>query len=182
MALALVLLVLYCLPITLGILLTSWILKKTRYRKFAKRFRKIAFIILGIGFLATNFYFWWGTHHFHTFDLNSKYEIRLKVTEIDSFQDQTTDFKMTIKNKENREKQVFKFHTIESAQLKFLTSENQPDIILIKGYDYNAGVRFWIDLNKKTMDHDYEYDNSIKADSGFVVVATLSTPSQLVIK
>ena len=139
------LLVFLVLPISLGIILLSWIIGKFSSRKLAHSVRKYLFILLGIGFFTIVIWDYVENLHIMKFELASTYEIQVNMQEIDSFLDWPVDVEAIILDKESGEKLEVEFRS-EGPYFQFLLHPDRK--IWMKGYDESQLIDWTFDFEK----------------------------------
>ncbi|MCE7991497.1 MAG: hypothetical protein HEP71_05930 [Roseivirga sp.] len=147
------------------------------YKKVGKRLRKYLLIILGILIATYHIYDYRSRHHYYEFDLGDKYAIEIELIEYDSFLDYPVDLEFEVENRKNHDSFHFEVSSGEGPYFQFLTSENQPDVMLIRGVGNNQGSGYWIDLVNKTVEQNYQ---GSKDDNTFKVVAEFTYDLKLV--
>lgn len=152
--------ILYGIPISIGIFIIYFLLKQIGYHNTGRIVRKILFIGLGLFIFISSFYAWWVRQHYVSFQMGKKYHVELHIEEIDSFLEYPVDFEMEIENIKTGTKQEFEFSTGEGPYLKFIYSDEEPDIIKIRGLKRNEGSKWGINLKKNRISHLYTYDEN----------------------
>lgn len=159
-----VLLVLFVLPISLGIGLLSWILGKFSSKKLARSVRTVLFVLLGLGFFTIVIWDHVKNRHVMKFDLGPTYEVMVNMQEIDSFLDWPIDVEVIILNKENGKKMEQEFLS-EGPCFQFLIGKEGH--IWMKGYGYSQGINQVFDFKLKRISSfspDNEDDFVIKKE------------------
>lgn len=146
---------LYGLPATVGIILIYWIVRKFGKENRAFAFRKFSFYGLAIfipGILVFNYV---STHHSMKWKIDDKYAIYLKAAEVESFLDWPIDFQLAIEDLHTKNTCEYEFSTGAGPYLQFLVSNQNDGVIIIKGLGDNAGEDWIIDLKNNTI-NDFE--------------------------
>lgn len=147
-------LVLYGIVI-IAILLLSWLVSRIGSKKLGKGLRKYLLIILGMLILAFHVYDYQSRHHYYQFDLGDRYVVELELIEYDSFLDYPVDLEFEIEDKDTHDTFYFEISSGEGPFFQILTSETQPDLFLIKGYDINEDMSYRVDLVEKTVEQNH---------------------------
>jgi hypothetical protein len=163
MALFLVLLILYVFPISLGIIIVYILVKNYFTLRLAKIIRKILFICLSILFIAVNIYSWWSRQYSLEFKLTKNCLVNIDAEVIESFLDSPTNFEIEFKNIKTGKIIHKKFNTSEGFGLEFLVSEQNENLIQIKGGPGNNINPKYINISdKKPSSKDFHF--SIKKE------------------
>lgn len=160
-----VLLVLYVIPISLGILILYWILKEIGHARAAIFARKSLFSLLLAGFVGVVVYHWIETHHWTKFQLDNQYDVKVSMHEIDAFMDWPIDFKITIRDIEENNKMVVRSNT-NGPYCQFLMSED--GLIWIRSGDADTYSHWTVDMKNQKIN-----DNPPKNQDDFTLHAQL---------
>lgn len=168
-------LVLYAVAI-LGILLLTWLIIRIGYKKVGKRLRMGLLITLGILILTYHVYDYWSRHHYYQFNLSDKYSVEIELIEYDSFLDYPVDLEFEVENRRTQDSFYFEISSGEGPYFQFLTSEDSPDVMLIRGIESNEAI-YWVDLANRTVEGN---NGSTTDDAEFKVFAEFTYDLKLV--
>lgn len=165
-------LILYVIPISLAILLVSFIIQKIGYKDIAQKVKTISLIILIILFILTNAFNWISVRHQIEFEMHGKYEISILAIEQESFLDYPVDFKIEIIDKITKENYKVEISTSDGPFLDFYEVKNSEELIVIKGDKRNAPTKYLINVKEKDIDtyfeeNEFDLINNIKINGNY---------------
>lgn len=143
----------------LAILAITWLIRRSGNKSLSRALRKYLLIALGALFLGFHIYDWWSRRHYYEFNLGNNYIVELKLIEYDSFLDYPVDLEFELEDHDTGDKFSFEISSGEGPYFELLISENQPDLILIRGTWQNKGVFYWVDMANKTLEGQGKEDD-----------------------
>ena len=149
--LILALLLLYVLPISLGIWIITWLLGKYNSKKRARTVRKVLFSLLGIAFVGIIIYDYAQTRHRMRFELDERYELQVFMYELESFLDWPIEVEVIAVDLVSGQKLETAFQN-DGPYFQFLT--DQEGRIWMKGYGESLGIDWTFDFQKQEVSYD----------------------------
>ena len=130
--------------------------------------------LLSVGVLV--FWDWWEGIYWRNFKLNDQYEVSLEADDCTAcFLDWPIDFQIEITDTQTGQSHEFEIYTGEGPQIRFLLSEEQPQLIQIAEYGYNYGMAYSLNLEDGKMSGIHP-----DSDESFIPVAEINTDFEVV--
>ncbi len=164
MVLLVLVILMYGIPISIGILLLRWLLLKYYDRQ------RINFISLsmfvGLVHLILGFFSWYmiSSRHFTKVAICQSAQLSIYAVEIESFLEYPVDFELEIRNSSNEIVCVYDFFMPEGPDIE--VKIEQPNLIVITGYNSNINFTETIRLQNIEFDCDQRW----RMDSKFNLI------------
>ncbi len=147
-----VILTLYLLPISIGIFILRFILKRLKNKKIANRVSLVLFSILIIIFSIILIRDYKSRTHNLSFQLTSDCIIDVHAIEQESFREWPILFHILIKDSKGNRIEELEFVTPEGPYLKFYIDSVKYNRLVIDGYNQNEGIKKYVPTNKFRID------------------------------
>ncbi len=135
-------LILYVIPLAIGIVLIRYFLRRKRLFEVARTFTTSTLAVLSICFLSINSYVYLSRFHSTDFRVNNHSICYVNAFEQEGFLDVSYDFEIELYNEQTGDRNHIEFTTLDGSEMVFLTSKDYPNVIMIRG----KGKNFFIKL------------------------------------
>jgi len=149
-----VLLIVYLFPISIGIFILRFILKRVNNRKIANRVSIVLYTILVGVFSIILIRDYKSRTHNLSFQLTNNCIIDVSAIEQDSFREWPIVFNILIKDSKGNKVEELELITPEGPYLKFHIDSVKFNILVIEGYNRNEGIEKWVNLNTEVMNQE----------------------------
>ncbi len=143
-----VILILYVLPISIGIFILQFNLKRLKNKKIANRVSLVLFSILIIIFSIILIRDYQSRTHNLSFQLTNNCIVDVHAIEQESFREWPILFHIVIKDSTGNKIEEFEFVTPEGPYLKFYIDSVKFNRLVINGYNQNEGIKKYVPINE----------------------------------
>ena len=170
MVMIIVILILYVLPISIGILILRFILVRLKNKKIANRVSLVLFAMLIIIFSIILIRDYNSRTHNLSFQLTNNCIIDVYATEQGSFREWPILFNILIKDSNGNIVDELEFSTTEGPYLKFYIDSVTVNRLVIEGYNRNVGIEEYVRLNEFKTDVLNQESNEIRITGNFTLI------------
>lgn len=129
---------------------------------------------LAVGVLV--FWDWWEGIYWRNFKLSDRYEVSIEADDCTAcFLDWSIEFEIEITDTQTGQSHEFQIDTGEGPEIRFLLSEEQPQLIQVAEYGYNYGMAYSLNMENGKRSH-FRPEN----DESFFPVAEINTDFEVV--
>ena len=140
MAFLFVIVIIYGIPISLGIVIIRQLFIKNNKANLARKFTKASFAILALTAIIIVIYDWTERFHYAQFQMNQEFTCYISIEEIDSFLDTPSNFNIKVKDSESNTILKHELEALQGSCLEFFVDVNHPNCLLVKGCDKNIHI------------------------------------------